>query len=188
MDADGEGSFISRLAGGKRQSIGEANAVAQQVERHPNRAEELWEAISFPDPLVHMRAVDVLEKVSVTRPEVLCGHEREVLEHLSASALPEVRWHVGLLVPRLQLDARQLTTAVAVLNRLLADPSRIVQANALEGVVRLAETRVELGEWADAIIAAASQSPHASVRARTRRLARSPGSHRPSSSQPIAGE
>jgi hypothetical protein len=86
-----------------------------------------------------MRAMDALEKVSTTLPEVLAGHEQDVLEDLSTSELPEMRWHVGLLIPRLRLNDRRLPTAIAVLDRLLHDPSRIVQANALEGVVRLAD-------------------------------------------------
>jgi len=168
----GDRSFISMLAGGRRQSIGESDAVAQQVRSQPDLAGELWEAIAFPDPLVHMRAVDALEKVSASRPEVLVGHEQEILEDLTASKLAEVRWHVGLMIPRLQLDARRVSVAVAVLERLLTDRSRIVQANALEGIVRLADAHPELAHLADAAISTASQSPHASVRARARRLTR----------------
>lgn len=168
----GEHSFISMLAGGKRQSIGQSDAVAHQVRCQPDLAGELWEAIAFPDPLVHMRAVDALEKVSASRPEVLVGHEQEVLEELASSKLSEDRWHVGLMIPRLALDAQRMPIAVAVLERLLTDPSRIVQANALEGIVRLADDHVELAHLADAAMSAASQSPHASVRARARRLTR----------------
>jgi hypothetical protein len=111
-----------------------------------------------------MRAVDALEKVSTTLPEVLAGHEQDVLGDLSTSELPEMRWHVGLLIPRLRLDDRRLPTAIAVLDRLLHDPSRIVQANALEGVVRLADAHDEVAELADAATTRASQSPHPSVR------------------------
>jgi hypothetical protein len=37
-------SFVERLAGGRRQSIGEADAVAKEVRSAPDRAGELWEA------------------------------------------------------------------------------------------------------------------------------------------------
>lgn len=83
-----------------------------------------------------MRAVDALEKVSAVRPAVLLRHEQDVLVGMPTSELPEVRWHVGLLIPRLRLDARQVPIAAEVLDRLLDDPSRIVQANALDGIVR----------------------------------------------------
>jgi len=52
------------------------------------------------------------------------------------------------------------------------DQSRLVQVNALDGAVRLADQHEELGDWADAAMTRASQSPHASVRARVRRLSR----------------
>jgi len=143
-----EGSFTSRLAGGKRQSIGESNAVVQEVQDAPDRAAELWETISFADPLVQMRAVDALEKVSVTHPEVLAGHELEILENLSTSELPEVRWHVGLLIPRLRLNQEQMSVAVGVLERLHDDQSRIVQVNALDGIGQLADDYAELANCA----------------------------------------
>lgn len=164
--------FISRLAGGKRQSIGESNAVAQEVRDEPHRAAELWEAVWFPDPLVQMRAVDALEKVSAAHPDVLLGHEAEVLEDMPASELPEVRWHVGLLIPRLELDGRRLRFAAEVLDRLMGDPSRLVQVNALDGIIRLADQHPKVGDLADAAMTRAAQSPHASLRARARRLSR----------------
>ncbi len=67
--------------------------MALEVQDEPDRAAELWEAVSFADPLVQMRAVDALEKVSVKHPKVLRGHEVEVLEVLPLAELPEVRWH-----------------------------------------------------------------------------------------------
>jgi hypothetical protein len=163
-------SFVERLAGGRRQSIGDADAVAEEVRSAPDRAGELWEAARCPDPLVRMRAVDALEKVSATHPAVLRGHEQEVLASLSASTLAEVRWHVGLLIPRLALDTDDLTRAVDVLERLLDDHSRIVQVNALDGIVRLADAHPRFTGRAAAAMAHASRSPHASVRARVRRL------------------
>lgn len=170
MDADR--TFIARLSGGKRQSIGDADVVAREVQADPDRAEELWDAVWFADPLVAMRAVDALEKASATHPEVLRGHESEILEDLPGSELPEVRWHVGLLVPRLPLTARQMPLAAQVLERLLTDPSRIVSVNALDGIVHLADRHPELAEAADAAMTRASRSPYASVRARARRLTR----------------
>ncbi len=138
----------------------------------PDRAAELWEAVPFTDPLVQIRAVDALEKVSVSDPEVLVGHELEILEELPRSQAAEIRWHVGLLAPRLRLDSAQVTVAAAVLERLLDDRSRLAQVNALDGLVRLAEQHPELGDRADAAMTRAANSPHASVRARVGRLSR----------------
>lgn len=168
----GNAGFVGRLSGGRRQSIGEADAVAREVEEHPARAKELWEAVSDPDPLVSMRAVDALEKASRSSPGILAGHELEILERLSGSELAEIRWHVGLLVPRLKLGPQALSTAVTVLERLLDDDSRIAQTNALDGLVTLAEHHPEEADRADAAMTRAFESPHASVRARVRRLTR----------------
>ncbi len=68
--------------------------------------------------------------------------------------------------------SQQLGAAAEVLARLCDDQSRIVQANALEGLVRLAEEHPELIETAEAAMTRAAQSPHPSVRARARPLLR----------------
>ncbi len=88
--------------------------------------------------------MDAREKASATHPKVLQGHEREILEDLCRSELSEVRWHVGLLVPRLQLETGQMPVAVAVLERLIDDRSRIVQVNALDWILQLADEHPEL--------------------------------------------
>lgn len=163
-------TFVQRLGGGRRQSIGAADAVARDVSAQPERAAGLWAAVANADPLVRMRAVDALEKVSVTHPEVLVGHEHEVLAVLPRSELPEVRWHVGLLIPRLRLTTEQVAEAVDVLERLLDDPSRIAQVNALDGIVMLADQQPGLAERAAAAMTRAARSPYPSVRARARRL------------------
>lgn len=162
--------FAERLRGGPRQSLGESDAIAREVCDAPGRAAELWEAVESADPVVRIRAVDALEKASATRPEILQGRERQVLDDLLRSELAEVRWHVGLLTPRLRLDADGLTLASAALERLLEDSSRIAQANALEGLVALGERHPSLAARADEALARAARSPHPSVRARARRL------------------
>ena len=92
--------FAMRLSGGRRQSTGASDAVAAEVREHPDRAAELWEAADSADRLVMIRAVDCLEKVSVTHPQILVGHERTILETFATSELAEVRWHLGLMLPR----------------------------------------------------------------------------------------
>lgn len=133
---------------------------------------ELWDAVADPDPLVRARAVDALEKVSRTDPAVLEGHEREIVDELSVSELAEVRWHVGQLVPRLTLGQEEVLLAAAVLGRLLEDRSRITQANALDGLVTLADQHPELADQAAEALTRGLVSPYPSVRARARRLIR----------------
>ena len=132
----------------------------------------LWDEADDPDPHVRARAVDALEKVSRSEPRLLEGHERQVLEELSCSDLAEVRWHVGQLVPRLALTDEQVRLAAVVLGRLLEDRSRITQANALDGLVALADQHRELADQATEALTRGLVSPYPSVRARARRLIR----------------
>jgi hypothetical protein len=132
----------------------------------------LWEDVEDPDPLVRGRAVDALEKASRTEPGVLEGHERQVLEELPSSELAQVRWHVGQLIPRLDLAEEQVRLAAVVLGRLLEDRSRITQATALDGLVSLADQHPELADQAAQALTRGLVSPYPSVRARARRLLR----------------
>jgi hypothetical protein len=64
---------------------------------------QLWHI----DPVVRIRAADALEKVSVSRPEVRVGHEREVLEEFATAARVGGAVAAGLLIPRLQPTSRR---------------------------------------------------------------------------------
>ena len=167
-----DAGFEVRLSGGWRQTVGEANSVAYEVAADPTLAAELWEAVGAADDVVAGRAVDALEKASRTRPEVLDGREDEILEELSCSPLPEVRWNVGRLVPRLSLRDEQVPEAAAVLERLLTDSSRIAQALALDGLVTLADAHPGLADRAAVALTAALENPSPAVRARARELTR----------------
>lgn len=167
-----DAGFEVRLSGGPRQTIGEANDVADEVAAEPALAAELWEAVGSADDVVAGRAVDALEKASRTRPEVLEGHEGQILDELARSPLPEVRWHVGQLVPRLRLREGQVSQAAAVLEQLMRDTSRVAQALALDGLVTLADAHPELPDRAAVALTAALENPSPAVRARARHLTR----------------
>jgi hypothetical protein len=124
---------MKRLPGGDPRSLGDADAVAAEVAADPAEAAELWAAVECDDPVVRFRAVDALEKASRTAPEILAGRAEAVLVlALAGAGEPAVRWHVGLLVPRLALTDAQRARAADVLQALLGDESRIAQVNALD--------------------------------------------------------
>jgi len=97
-------AIAAMLKGGDRRSIGQANEVKQLVLRQPRRFAELLECFWDEDPIVRMRAADAAEKVTVARPELLKPHKQELLGLLAQAEQIELRWHLAVLVTRLELS------------------------------------------------------------------------------------
>src|SRR5574341_2667454 len=99
--------LLDKLAGGDRRSIGRANEVAREILRNPRLFGVLVEGMLAPDPLVRMRAADAVEKITVERPKLLAPHKAKLLGEVSQVDQQEVRWHLALMLPRLELNARE---------------------------------------------------------------------------------
>lgn len=64
-------NVLAKLRGGDRRSIGRANEVVAGVLRDPSLFGSVFHGLHSDNPLVRMRASDVIEKVSAKRPEWL---------------------------------------------------------------------------------------------------------------------
>ncbi len=125
------------LAGGDRRSIGEANRAAAIVLRQPQRVRELVGCLWSDDAVVRMRAADALEKVSITRPDLIQPFAKELLGLAEETTQQELRWHLALMAPRLQLARADRARAVAALRRYLDDRSSIVKTCAIQALTEL---------------------------------------------------
>src|SRR6266446_7689717 len=105
------------LRGGDRRSIGKANPIAKLVLSEPTRVTELFKCLWDENPVVRMRAADAAEKITVTRPELWNPHKKELLGLLEEAEQIELRWHMALMVPRLELNASERQRAAATLQR-----------------------------------------------------------------------
>lgn len=158
------------LKGGDRRSIGKANQIAKLVLSEPKRFAELIQCLWDDDPIVRMRAADAAEKVTVTRPELLNPHKRELLGLLAESEQIELRWHLALMVPRLALTSPERQQAVTSLQRYLEERSSIVKTFALQGLADLAGQDASLRELAKQAIGESLRTGTAAMRARARKL------------------
>jgi hypothetical protein len=163
-------SIAPMLKGGDRRSIGKANHIAKLVLLEPNRFAELLECLWDEDPIVRMRAADAAEKVTVTRPELLNPHKRELLGLLAEAEQIELRWHLALMVPRLALTSPERQRAVTSLQRYLEDRSSIVKTLALQGLADLALQDASLRELAKQAIEESLRTGTAAMKARARKL------------------
>jgi hypothetical protein len=158
------------LRGGDRRSIGRSNQIAKVVLSEPKRFAELIECLWDEDPIVRMRAADAAEKVTVTRPELLKPHKQKLLGLLAVAEQIELRWHLALMVPRIELSAPERQLATAALQRYLDDGSSIVKTFALQGLADLARQDASLREPARRTLEESLRTGTAAMKARARKL------------------
>jgi hypothetical protein len=158
------------LRGGDRRSIGKSNHIAKLILSDPERFPELVECFWDEDPVVRMRAADAAEKITVTRPELLKPHKQELLGLLEEAEQIEVRWHLALMVPRLELSRPERERAASTLLRYLEDRGSIVKTFALQGLAGLARQDATLRETAKRTIEESLRTGTAAMKARARKL------------------
>lgn len=133
------------LAGGDRRSIGRANEIAVMAATDPVIFNELIELLHDPhDPLIRMRAADAAEKASRANPQILVSHKGRLLALLARASQPELRWHLALLIPRLELTPPESRAAVESLKSYLSDRSAIVKTNAMQALADLVARKPSL--------------------------------------------
>jgi len=162
--------IAAMLKGGDRRSIGRSGKVKELVLRQPERFAELLECLWDDDPIVRMRAADAAEKVTVTSPELLSPHKQELLGLLAEAEQIELRWHLALMVPRLELTSPERQRAAESLQRYLENRSSIVKTFALQGLADLARRDASLRELARRTCEESLRTGTAAMKARARML------------------
>ena len=161
--------LLNQLTGSDRRSIGRANEVAATVLANSESLVELVPGLEHDDPLIRMRAADVLVKVGEQRPELLRPFKAQVLRAM-ASTQQEVRWHVAQMLAWLELTPGERDAAAATLVGYLDDRSAIVRVFALQALADLAATDARFRPLAREHVEAAQKSDSAAVRNRARKL------------------
>ncbi len=123
-----------RLQGGEGRQAGNADAVASDVLRYPERFGELFEAILDEDPAVRMRAAEAAEKVTRGRPDFLIPYRKRLIEEAGAIEQQEVRRHVAQMLPRIKLEAKERAKAIALLEGFLEGANAKVVVASLQAL------------------------------------------------------
>ncbi len=96
------------------------------------------------DALVCMRAADALEKICRDNATLVQSHKGPLLALLAETTQQEVKWHLAVIVPRLQLTASECREAAKTLQTYLEDHSSIVKTSAMQGLADLTEQHASL--------------------------------------------
>ena len=138
--------ILKLLDGGDRRSIGRANEVVVCVLKEPALLDVLFSGMLLDNPLIRMRCADVVEKVTLIHPEYLQPYRRMLLGTLAEIEQPEVRWHVALMLARLQLSDLEQQVAVEILINYMRDRSSLVKTFAMQALADLGMQHESLRE------------------------------------------
>ena len=159
------------LQGGDLRSIGQSNQIAGNV--HDQRSFDLlFDLLFHQDRKVAMRAADTIEKITISNPEFLQQHKKKVLDLCNNAERIEIKWHLAQMAPRLVLTKNERVRVWNVFFKWAKDKneSRIVRANALQGLHALVPYLEENKQPFMQLVSSVYRENIPSVNARIRKL------------------
>jgi HEAT repeat protein len=120
-----------------------------------------------------MRAADGIEKITRKGQTFLYSHKRSVVELLNTAENKELKWHLALITPRLQLTETESDEVWMILKRWASDTSesRIVRVNSIQSLFNLSEHSPARKDDLDRMMAQLEKEDVPSIKARIRKLA-----------------
>jgi hypothetical protein len=132
------------LTGGDRRSIARANRALDAVVRDPRRLPELVALARDDDPLVAMRAVDLLEKLARSHPDWIAPHKRLFIGPLADSDRWEIHLQIVRALPLFRWSRTDRRRVIEILSRDVDYPQTFVRAWALDSLSIFATTDASL--------------------------------------------
>jgi hypothetical protein len=164
-------NFAHLLLGKDRRSIGRSNDVAHEVTDQES-FDELFNLLLHHERLLVMRAADAIEKITLLNKRFLAPHKTQLLSLLKSAIHKELKWHMALLVSRLEFHPDELREVWGVLSYWALNPneSKIVRVNSLQGLFDLCSRYEELKESFGHTLQSLEHEPIPSLQARIRKL------------------
>lgn len=164
-------SLLEQLAIGDRRTTGASDAVSRAILQNPKLFDAVFEAMwKSDDAGVRMRAADVCEHVTQTRPDLLHARKKDFLKFVAPIQQQEVRWHYCQMLPRLKLTRAERRRAFDRLKTFANDKSGIVRTFALQAMFDLAQQDASLRDETRAWIEQQMENGTPAVKSRGRKL------------------
>jgi len=162
--------ILEKLRGGDLRSIGQANEVAQEIEKNSALFGAMFSGLYDSDPVVRMRSSDVIEKVTKNKPELLSGYTSQVISILASAEQQEVCWHMAQVAPRLDCTVNEENEIIEALKMYLLHKSKIVIVSAMESLAIFAERNSSILYEVIEIIKVQKENGSPAVQSRGRKL------------------
>ncbi len=165
--------FIKYLHGGDLRSIADVDQLIPLIKNQKN-FDELFRFLSSEDRLVVMRTADAAEKITKTHPAYLDPHKSEIIELLNNAKDKELKWHLALMVSRIDLSENELERVWNKLEAWVRDKSesKIVRVNSLQALYELSSLNKALKRDFEIIIGDIKKENIPSINARKNILKR----------------
>ncbi|MBS7787690.1 hypothetical protein KIH23_10305 [Flavobacterium sp. CYK-55] len=163
--------FQDILKGGDLRSIGKANKIVAMV-NNQTAFDELFEGLTYSDRKVVMRTADAIEKITLRKSDYLQKHKIELLNLCQSAKDIELKWHLALLVSRLNLTQKELGNTWDLLTKWASDrkESKIVRVNSIQGLFNLLQQNPSLSQDFNLTLSEIGKENVASLNARIKKL------------------
>ena len=137
--------LITYLQGGDLRSIAKTDQVVPVIKNQID-FDKLFQFLFTKDRLVIMRTADAIEKITLSKPEFLSNYKKEIINFLEIAVDKEFKWHLALIVSRLELTTNELGIVWNKLSNWAKDKkeSKIVRVNSIQALFDLVEKHREL--------------------------------------------
>lgn len=159
------------LQNGDLRSIGNSNSVVEMIDDQ-QKFDTLFQLLYNADRKLVMRAADALEKVAVMHPNYLISHKKELINFMTNANHIEMKWHLALMIGRLNLSGSDLRKVWQILSHWVHDrkESNIVRVNSLQTLFELSKQhstlKIEFNLMVDTLI----KQDIPSIQARIRKI------------------
>jgi len=163
--------LIKYLKGSDLRSIAGADKIVSLIKTQKD-FDELFKLLFSKDRLIVMRTADAVEKITLQNPEYLKGHNQDIINLINTAINKELKWHLALIVSRLNLTFEQLGIAWDKLTKWATDrkESKIVRVNSIQSLFDLTKKNKELKRDFDLTIQTIEAENIPSINARLRKL------------------
>lgn len=164
-------TFATILLGKDLRSVGRVKEVIDLV-RDQESFDQLFGLLLHHEHLLVMRAADAIEKITIARPELLAPHKGQLLSLIKSAVHKELKWHLALLISRVQLSNEEFDEVWDVFAYWVKNPneSKIVRVNSLQGLFELTKINGHYRDKFRQIIEDLQHVPIPSLQARIRKL------------------
>ena len=159
------------LEGGDLRSIGNVDRLVSLINTQ-SEFDLLFKYLFSEERLIRMRAADAIEKISAGNFELLFSHKLELIELMKTAIDKELKWHLALMISRVELTSTELRKVWKYLSKWAIDQkeSKIVRVNAIQSMYELSNRNKAYLEKFKSILAKVQTENIPSINARLRKL------------------
>jgi len=164
-------NFTDLLAGKDLRSLDNSSEILPLIDDQ-NSFDELFKYLYNTDRAVIMKAIDIIEKITLIHKEYLQKYKVEILSLSKNAENIELKWHLAQLLPRVKYANDEIEIIWKILEEwtLNTKESKIVRVNSLQSLYEFAIINNRYQNELTKIVNIIKQENIASINARIKKL------------------